>query len=135
MIQAWHELQKLDDSLKEAATKRLKQRERKSGKPYVIRTYESLLSASQYIRDYGHLLNSEQVETYIVRDFSDSEKTLLSALLKAKNDEDYQAIHRKTRSECLRSRRAIHAVMEEVLAEEQERLKQQKKGFFGRFKK
>ena len=114
MLAVWHEkVMTLPEPLKAEAIKRLNQHGLRT-RPFIRHTYEQLLSAATYLREYGHLLKAEQIEAYILDKHNDPEKTCIYALMQAKTDQDRDVVHRKVRSELQRTRRAIIAVVDEV---------------------
>ena len=126
MLAVWHEkVMTLPEPLKAEAIKRLNQQGLRT-RPFIRHTYEQLLSAATYLREYGHLLKAEQIEAYILDKYNDPEKTCIYALMQAKTDQDRDAVHRKVRSELQRTRRAIIAVVDEV----QKEFKPKKKRWF-----
>jgi len=136
MLESWHKhIDPLPPHWKEIAVKRINQKALKK-RPLVRHTFQELSEVSSYLTRYGNLLNNEQVQRYILDQYTHTERTFIDALICCKDKECREKIWSDVRRELQRTRRFVLMVSAEIEDEmvkaEQERLKGQKKSLLQR---
>jgi hypothetical protein len=111
MFKVWNDI---PSDIRPHVMKALKQHEKASGQPVVIHTYEEIQDASEWLAAYGDSLTVDQLNTYLIGRFNDTELACIHGLLNAKSDVEVEKIKKKVRSSLQRSRRLIQRTVQMV---------------------
>jgi len=136
MLESYHKhIDPLPPYWKEEAVKQINQKALKK-RPLVRHTFAELSEVATYIQRYGNLLNTEQVQRYILDQYTPTERAFIDALIVCKTKECRNKVWSDVRAELQRTRRIVLMVSaeieEEMVKAEQERLKGQRKSIVQR---
>ena len=136
MLESWHKhIDPLPPYWKEEAVKRINKKALRK-RPLARHTFQELSEVATFVQRYGNLLNNEQVQRYLLDQYTPTERTFIDALLCCKDKECKEKIWSDVRRELQRTRRYVLMVSEEIEEEmvkaEKERLKGQKRSLLNR---
>lgn len=128
MLAAWSHITALPKHHQEVIIKKLNT-EGVQTRPFVRHTFQELEAVSAWCSSYAGSLSNDQLQRFLLDQYTDAELGIIHALANHPDSETRKRIYMKTRSELVRTRRKILEYVKQVQQDED------KKGFFGRFKK